>query len=107
MQIRVKIFQARQLPGGDINSVCKVSLGKDQRSTKVKKNSAEPNWNEIFFFNVNMSPQQLFSEAVEIEVFNARVLRSDALIGSYKLDIGSVYDQPQHAYLSKWLLLTD
>ena len=46
-QIRVKIFQARQLPGGDINSVCKVSLGKDQKSTKVKKNSAEPNWNEV------------------------------------------------------------
>ncbi|XP_075252802.1 myoferlin-like [Convolutriloba macropyga] len=107
MQIRIKIYQARQLPGGDINSVCKVSLGKDQRSTKVKKNSAEPNWNETFFYNVNMSPQELFSQAVEVEVFNARVLRSDALIGSYKLDIGSVYDQPQHAYLSKWLLLTD
>ncbi|XP_063717418.1 myoferlin-like isoform X4 [Symsagittifera roscoffensis] len=107
MQIRVKIFQARQLPGGDINSVCKVSLGKDQKSTKVKKNSAEPNWNETFFFNVHQSPQELFSQTVEVELFNARVLRSDALIGSYKLDVGAVYDQPQHAYLSKWLLLTD
>ena len=81
----MKVYEARQLPGGNINSVTKLTLGKDQKSTKVKKNSAEPNWNETFFFNVNMSPAHLCTQALEFEVFNARVLRSDALIGSYKV----------------------
>jgi hypothetical protein len=30
-----------------------------------------------------------------------------AIIGSFKLDLGYVYDEPFHSLISKWLLLSD
>lgn len=39
-------------------------------------------------------------------MFDSRVLRSDALIGSFSLDLGVIYGSEEHAIQNKWLLLT-
>jgi len=41
------------------------------------------------------------------QVFNSRRLRSDALIGAFKCDLGLIYDKSKHLIMNKWLLLTD
>ena len=40
------------------------------------------------------------------QVCNSRMLRSKVVLGVFKLDLGSVYDQPMHAFVNKWLALT-
>ncbi len=40
------------------------------------------------------------------QVFNSRKLRSDALIGGFHLDVGTVYEEDDHVFHNKWLLLT-
>ena len=40
-------------------------------------------------------------------VLSSKKLLKDALIGSFKFDVGLVYDEPGHAFIHKWLLLTD
>eukprot|EP00058_Branchiostoma_floridae_P024963 XP_002610453.1 hypothetical protein BRAFLDRAFT_124267 [Branchiostoma floridae] len=62
---------------------------------------------QLFFFNFHESPAELFGDMIEIQVFNSRKLRSDAFIGSFKLDIGVVHRQPNHAFLRRWVLLSD
>mgnify|MGYP001797476158 CR=1 FL=1 len=42
-----------------------------------------------------------------LQVFNSKRLRSDALIGSFDCDCGTVYDMNRHTVLNKWLLLSD
>lgn len=42
-----------------------------------------------------------------MQVFNSRQLRSDALIGDFKLDIGSIYEEEDHNIANKWLLLSN
>ena len=45
-------------------------------------------------FNFHESLKELFDFVFEFSVNNSRKMRADALIGSFKLDLGSVYDQP-------------
>ncbi|KAL5022080.1 hypothetical protein ScPMuIL_001235 [Solemya velum] len=106
-QIRIKVLEARQLQGGNIQPVCKVTAYNQAKQTRVKKSTNSPFWNEAFFFNFKTSPADLFDELIEFKVLNARNLRSDAFIGSFKFDIGMVYEQPKHAFINKWLLLSD
>lgn len=42
-----------------------------------------------------------------LQVFNSKRLRSDALIGAFSCDSGTIYDTPKHTVMNKWLLLSD
>ncbi|XP_061186440.1 myoferlin-like isoform X8 [Saccostrea echinata] len=106
-QIRVKVIEARQLQGGNIQPVAKITVANQTKQTRVKKSTNSPCWNEAFFFNFKISPAELMDELVEFKVFNSKKLRSDALIGSFKCDVGMVYLEQRHAFLQKWLLLSD
>ncbi|XP_013388295.1 dysferlin-like isoform X2 [Lingula anatina] len=106
-QVRIRVTEARQLQGSNIHPVAQVSVYNQLKQTHVKKSTNSPYWNEVFFCNFHASPAELFDELVEFKVFNSRKLRSDALLGSFKFDIGMVYESPKHAMLNKWLLLTD
>ena len=49
----------------------------------------------------------MFDRIVEVKVFNAKKIISDALIGSFKFELGLVYREEDHCFIHKWLLLTD
>lgn len=103
-QIRVRIIAARQLAGNNVKPVVKVTVCNQTHRTRIRRGN-NPHFDEIFFFNVNRSPEELFDESIQIRVYNSFSLRSDSLMGEFKLDIGYVYDESGHAILRKWLLL--
>nr|XP_026691852.1 myoferlin isoform X2 [Ciona intestinalis] len=106
-QIRLKVICGRQLAGSNIKPVVTVKAGKTQtKITRIRKGSA-PIWNEMFLFTFKESLKELCDYIFEFTVNNSRNMRSDGLIGTFKLDVGSIYNQPEHAYVKKWLLLTD
>lgn len=49
----------------------------------------------------------MFDRVTELKVYDAKKVISNALIGSFKFDLGLVYDEVEHCYIHKWLLLTD
>ena len=106
-QIRVKVFQASNLDGNNLNPMCRIKCSNIQKNTKTKNSTNSPYWDEVFFFNFNSSPSELFNEFIEFEVFDASSMLRNALIGSFKLDIGYIADEPFHSLLCKWLLLAD
>ncbi|CAF1425575.1 unnamed protein product [Adineta ricciae] len=106
-QIRIKIFQARQLDGSNLHPVCRVRVIGDVKQTKIQKGTNQPYFNEVFFFNVHMSEAELCDEMIEFEVCNSRTLRSDMKIGTFKMDINYIYAQAKHSINRKWLLLSD
>ena len=85
----------------------------------------------MLYFHFKERPQAVFDKVLEIKVLNAKVVLKDALIGSFKvsrrlrswrggggcvlfksspppqMDVGTVYDEPEHCFIHKWLLLTD
>ncbi|XP_034049225.1 myoferlin-like isoform X2 [Thalassophryne amazonica] len=105
-QIRVRIIEARQLPGNNIKPVVKVNVCAETHRTRIKSGN-NPFFDEIFFYNVHMLPSDLFDQSVSIRVYDSFSLRADSLMGEFKLDIGYIYDEPAHCVLRKWLLLND
>ncbi|KAB0380062.1 hypothetical protein FD755_007846, partial [Muntiacus reevesi] len=105
-QIRVQVIEGRQLPGVNIKPVVKVTAAGQTKRTRIHKGNS-PFFNETLFFNVFDSPAELFNEPIFITVVDSRSLRTDALIGEFRMDVGSIYREPRHAYLRKWLLLSD
>ena len=48
---------------------------------------------QMLYYNLTERPKQMFDKVVEVKVLNAKVLLSDCLIGSFKFDLGMVYDE--------------
>ncbi|XP_041670957.1 myoferlin-like isoform X2 [Cheilinus undulatus] len=105
-QIRVRIIEARQLPGNNIKPVVKVSVCGDTHRTRIRRGN-NPFFDEMFFYNVHMLPSDLFDKNINFRIYNSYSLRADSLMGEFKLDIGYVYDEPAHCVMRKWLLLND
>ncbi|ESN98173.1 hypothetical protein HELRODRAFT_177418 [Helobdella robusta] len=106
-KMRLKVIEARQLPGANVSPTCRVSCYNQKKQTKVIQLSNSPFWNELFFFNFNDSPAELFDELLLFEVYDSKKLRADSFIGSFKIEVGMIYDEPNHCFVNKWLLLSD
>ncbi|XP_061921542.1 dysferlin isoform X1 [Entelurus aequoreus] len=106
IQVRVRVIEARQLPGINVKPVVKVTVAGQSRRTRIRKGN-NPVFDETFFLNFFETPSDLFDEAIIIMVCDSRSLRTDAMIGQFKLDVGAVYNEHRHCYLRKWLLLCD
>lgn len=105
-QVRVCVVEARQLPGINIRPVVKVTVAGQTKTTRIRKGN-NPFFDETFFFNFYDTPADLFDEPIFIMAYNSHSLRMDSVIGEFKLDIGAIYSEPKHAFLRKWLLLSD
>ncbi|KAL6490640.1 hypothetical protein MHYP_G00009850 [Metynnis hypsauchen] len=106
LQVRVRIIEGRQLPGINIKPVVKVTVGGQTKRTRIKKGN-NPFFDETFFLNFFETPSDLFDEPIFITVFDSKSLRTDSVIGEFKMDVGMVYNENRHAILRKWLLLAD
>ncbi|ELR59346.1 Fer-1-like protein 5 [Bos mutus] len=84
-QVRVQVFEARQLMGNDIKPVVKVVIGGHQHHSRIKMGN-NPFFNEIFFQNFYEAPMKFFDEIILIQT-----------------DIGFIYNCPGHTLLRKWL----
>ncbi|CAB4031801.1 myoferlin-like isoform X1, partial [Paramuricea clavata] len=87
-QIRIKVVEARQLEGNDINPVVRVTIGNKRRQTRVRQSTNRPYYNQTLFYSFSaITPNELFGKEIKFEVFNSRLLRSDSLIGVFKVSL--------------------
>ncbi|XP_038407049.1 fer-1-like protein 5 isoform X3 [Canis lupus familiaris] len=101
-QVRVKVFEGRQLMGNNIKPVVKVVIGGYQHNTRIKMGN-NPFFNEIFFQNFHEVPAKFFDETILIQVMNSTLMRFNAEIGRFQTDIGFIYHSPGHTLMRKWL----
>ncbi|XP_048364575.1 fer-1-like protein 6 isoform X2 [Sphaerodactylus townsendi] len=105
-QIAITIIEARQLVGENIDPVVIIEIGDEKKQTTVKEGTNSPFYNEYFVFDF-LGPQvHLFDKIIKISVMHNKLIGS-VLIGSFKVDLGTVYLQPGHQFCDKWALLTD
>ncbi|KAM7401688.1 hypothetical protein PAMP_016984 [Pampus punctatissimus] len=61
-----------------------------------------------FQFEFQETPEILFDKVIELKVFHRRTLAFLMThIGTFKIDISTVYNQPDHRFYQKWAPLTD
>ncbi|KAJ6663116.1 hypothetical protein lerEdw1_010709 [Lerista edwardsae] len=105
-QIAITIIEARQLVGENIDPVVIIEVGDEKKQTTVKEGTNSPFYNEYFVFDFFGPQVHLFDKIIKISVMHNKLIGS-ILIGSFKVDLGTVYNQPGHQFCDKWALLTD
>ncbi|KAK9694433.1 FerI (NUC094) domain [Popillia japonica] len=107
-QVCITIIEARQLAGLNMDPVVCIQIGDQKKYTSVKESTNCPYYNEYFVFDFHMPPIMLFDKIITLSVLQSRnFLRGNKLLGSFKLDVATVWSQPDHQFYHKWALLTD
>ncbi|KAF4526880.1 hypothetical protein B566_EDAN013791 [Ephemera danica] len=105
-QVCVTVIEARQLAGLNMDPVVCVQVGDQKKYTSVKESTNCPYYNEYFVFDFHMPPMMLFDKIITLSVLHSRnLLRSGTIVGSFKIDLKTVYDAPgPKGYLKNLLL---
>ncbi|CRK93099.1 CLUMA_CG006578, isoform A [Clunio marinus] len=107
-QVCVTIIEARQLPGLNMDPVVCIQVGDQKKYTSVKESTNCPYYNEYFVFDFHMPPVMLFDKIITLSVIHSRrFMRSGQTVGSFKIDLKTVYDAHDHLFYHKWALLSD
>ncbi|XP_039972477.1 fer-1-like protein 4 [Xiphias gladius] len=107
-QVNVNILEAQKLVGVNISPAVFIRVGDQKRHTATQKSTNCPFYNENFQFEFQEAPQILFDKVIEIKVVHRRTLAFLMThIGTFKIDISTVYNQPDHRFYQKWAPLTD
>ncbi|KAK5642921.1 hypothetical protein RI129_009088 [Pyrocoelia pectoralis] len=106
-QISITIIEGRQLTGLNMDPVVCIQIGDQKKYTSVKESTNCPYYNEYFVFDFHMPAIMLFDKIITLTVWRSRKLRSNKFVGSFKLDVGTVWYQTDHQFYHKWALLTD
>ncbi|KAJ1193975.1 hypothetical protein NDU88_003270 [Pleurodeles waltl] len=105
-QIAITIIEARQLIGENIDPIVIIEIGDEKKQTTVKEGTNAPFYNEYFVFDFIGAQDHLFNKIIKISVLHNKLIGS-ILIGSFKVDVGTVYNEPGHQFCDKWAVLTD
>ncbi|KAF7642812.1 hypothetical protein LDENG_00250020, partial [Lucifuga dentata] len=106
--VNVNILEAQKLAGVNISPAVFVRVGDQKKHTATQKSTNCPFYNENFQFEFQETPEILFDKVIEIKVFHRRALAFLMThIGSFKIDIATLYNQTDHRFYQKWAPLTD
>ncbi|XP_055088362.1 LOW QUALITY PROTEIN: otoferlin [Periophthalmus magnuspinnatus] len=107
-QISITIIEARQLIGLNMDPVVCVDIGDEKKYTSMKESTNCPYYNEYFVFDFHVPPDVMFDKIIKLSVIHSKnLLRSGTLVGSFKMDVGTVYSQAEHQFYHKWAMLSD
>ncbi|XP_069584569.1 otoferlin isoform X13 [Ranitomeya imitator] len=107
-QVSITVIEARQLVGLNMDPVVCVEVGEEKKYTSMKESTNCPYYNEYFVFDFHVPPDVMFDKIIKLSVIHSKnLLRSGTLVGSFKLDVGTVYTQPEHQFYHKWAILSD
>uniref|UniRef100_A0A663MES3 Otoferlin n=1 Tax=Athene cunicularia TaxID=194338 RepID=A0A663MES3_ATHCN len=107
-QVSITIIEARQLVGLNMDPMVCVEVGEEKKYTSMKESTNCPYYNEYFVFDFHVPPDVMFDKIIKLSVIHSKnLLRSGTLVGSFKMDVGTVYTQPEHQFYHKWAILSD
>ncbi|XP_056454253.1 fer-1-like protein 4 [Gadus chalcogrammus] len=107
-QVNINILEAQKLVGVNINPAVFIRVGNQKKHTSTQKSTNCPFYNENFMFEFQETADTLFDQVIEMKVFHRRTLAFLMThIGTFKIDIATVYSQPDHGFFQKWAPLSD
>eukprot|EP00062_Callorhinchus_milii_P015036 gi/632964862/ref/XP_007898605.1/ PREDICTED: otoferlin isoform X2 [Callorhinchus milii] len=107
-QVSITIIEGRQLVGLNMDPVVCVEIGEEKKYTSMKESTNCPYYNEYFVFDFHVPPDVMFDKIVKLSVIHSKnLLRSGTLVGTFKIDIGTIYSQPEHQFRHRWAILSD
>uniref|UniRef100_W5LBR1 Fer-1 like family member 6 n=1 Tax=Astyanax mexicanus TaxID=7994 RepID=W5LBR1_ASTMX len=104
--ISINITEARQLVGENIDPSVVIEIGDEKKQSSVKEGTNAPFYNEYFVFDFFAHQEIFFDKVIKLSVMHSKIMKSYC-IGTFKIDVGTVYNQPGHQFTNKWAALID
>ncbi|XP_066497018.1 fer-1-like protein 6 [Hoplias malabaricus] len=105
-QISINITEARNLVGENIDPSVVIEIGDEKKQTSVKEGTNAPFYNEYFVFDFFAHQEIFFDKVIKLSVVHSKIMKGYC-IGTFKIDVGTVYKQPGHQFINKWAALVD
>ncbi|NWR50955.1 FR1L4 protein, partial [Regulus satrapa] len=107
-QVGINVIEAQKLVGVNINPFVVVKVGEEKRHTVTQKSTNCPFYNEYFLFDFYEPRDILFQRLIEISVFHSKKMPFlGTCIGTFKINVETVYSQPDHRFFQKWAVISD
>ncbi|NXO80047.1 FR1L4 protein, partial [Sitta europaea] len=107
-QVGINVIEAQKLVGVNINPFVVVKVGEEKRHTATQKSTNCPFYNEYFSFDFYEPRDILFHRLIEISVFHSKKMPFlGTCIGTFKMDVETVYSQTDHRFFQKWAVISD
>ncbi|EHH65388.1 hypothetical protein EGM_02137, partial [Macaca fascicularis] len=107
-QVGVTVLEAQKLVGVNINPYVAVQVGGQCRVTATQRGTNCPFYNEYFLFEFHDTRLRLQDLLLEITAFHSQTLPFMATrIGTFRMDLGIVLDQPDGQFYQRWAPLHD
>ncbi|XP_066093289.1 fer-1-like protein 4 isoform X1 [Saccopteryx bilineata] len=107
-QVGVTVLEAQKLVGVNINPYVAVCVGEQRRVTATQRGTNCPFYNEYFLFEFHETQLHLQDLLLEITAFHSQTLPfMAARIGTFRMDLGIILDQPDGHFYQKWAPLHD
>ncbi|KAM9710649.1 LOW QUALITY PROTEIN: fer-1-like protein 6 [Menidia menidia] len=106
-QVAVNITEARQLVGENMDPSVVVEVGEEKKQTAVREGTSSPFYNEYFVFDFFAHKEVFevfFDKVLKLTVVHSKMLRTFT-VGSFKLDLWTVYRQPGNSLLTSKIYL--
>ncbi|KAI6222605.1 hypothetical protein M3Y95_00911300 [Aphelenchoides besseyi] len=103
--VRVRVVEGKELHGENLNPLVRIHLGGKTRTTRAISGTEQPRWDQTLSFNMRTSIEDLARLNCEFNVYSARRLIRDSLIGRFSMNMGIVYKSQGQAVVEKWLAL--
>uniref|UniRef100_A0A670XRT4 C2 domain-containing protein n=1 Tax=Pseudonaja textilis TaxID=8673 RepID=A0A670XRT4_PSETE len=127
IRIGINIIEAQKLVGVNIDPFVVVKIGSEKRHTATQKSTNCPFYNELFSDLPILNPNaRLFLaivafcgplvcnmsfekyHCIHVQVFHSKKIPFlGTLIGIFKIDLETVYNQPDHRFYQKWAVIND
>uniref|UniRef100_A0A8C6Y7W7 C2 domain-containing protein n=1 Tax=Naja naja TaxID=35670 RepID=A0A8C6Y7W7_NAJNA len=102
--IGINIIEAQKLVGVNIDPFVVVKIGSEKRHTATQKSTNCPFYNESLVCNMSFEK----CHCVRVQVFHSKKIPFlGTLIGIFKIDLETVYNQPDHRFYQKWAVIND
>ncbi|XP_019065455.1 fer-1-like protein 4 [Fukomys damarensis] len=107
-QVGVTVLEAQKLVGVNINPYVAVRVREQRRVTATQRGTNCPFYNEYFLFEFHGTLLRLQESLLEITAFHSQTLPFMATrIGTFRMDLGIAFDQPDGLFYQKWAPLHD
>ncbi|XP_019510714.1 PREDICTED: fer-1-like protein 4 [Hipposideros armiger] len=103
LQVGVTVLEAQKLVGVNINPYVAVRVGAQRRVTATQRGTNCPFYNEYFLFEFHETRLHLQDLLLEITTLPFMATR----IGTFRMDLGIIFDQPDGHFYQKWAPLHD
>ncbi|XP_065652286.1 otoferlin isoform X6 [Hydra vulgaris] len=108
VKVTVNVIEAKHLSGTKSDVTCSVVCFGETKSTESKSQTNNPYWDKLFQFEAVNQMDLVFDEILHFKVYsnNSSFSLTQTILGSFKIDLGTVYSQHNHRFIRKFACLT-